>query len=218
MTASQPRSASHFASFAEVADAIIFAARRAHALEKPDLRQAEVKTDDFRLELLHDIARRFIERSAIRARYGLARINAEFFVIGAEPLFPCGLSPSIEIWRRMGEEVQIDRLGRALPDHTKRRANLFRRRQRAGKRTKSACIRNGDGQLGRAGACHRCQQDRMLDLEQFDDCAIWPHRDCLHDPERRSLAGTGRRCPGPGSKRQPCATISFPQSTLSRRA
>ena len=85
-----------------------------------------MEAHDLRLEFLDDGAGRFVEGRAVDGGHGFGRIDAELPVVAGEPRLPARVARRIGHGRRMREEVQVERLGRALADHRQILADLLR--------------------------------------------------------------------------------------------
>src|SRR5690606_28857899 len=134
-----------------------------------------MEADDFGPMLLDDGAGSLVERVAAGTGGDRSRIDAVLGVIRLEPLLPAGLAVRIRRRRLVGEEIQVERPGGALPYDADLVTDLIGTQHGAGERAKPARLAYGDCQLRSAGAGHGRQDYRQLDAEEVENSPVRPH-------------------------------------------
>src|SRR4029079_734346 len=90
-------------------------APRLHPLHQIRGRQTEMKTHDRRLELLEHIGELCAERGASGPGRDVCGIYPVLPVIRCQCSTPRGFASAIHHWRRMTEEIDVERLARLCP-------------------------------------------------------------------------------------------------------
>ena len=80
---------------AVVAEAITLAPVALTRSSRAAFRQAEMKADDLRLELLDDLAVDIVEGLAIDRRHGFCGIDDELLVVSGQPSLPFGVAGGV---------------------------------------------------------------------------------------------------------------------------
>jgi hypothetical protein len=159
-------------------------------LEKRSIGQAEMEAHDLGLELFDHLAERGVERRAAARRHRCRRIDAQFLVIGLEPVAPARFPRIVGHRRRVTEEIQVDRLVGHGADFRELLAQRLRGEHRARQRAEAARRAYRRHQLMIHGARHRREHDRVLDADELRQTCIGPHGPLLRGALPIQLGGT----------------------------
>src|SRR5207244_2525921 len=96
-------------------------------------------------------------------------------VIGFEPLAPPYLARVVELWRRVAEEVDVDRRLGGGAELSQLLAQLIGVEHRAWNGAEPAPTRYLRREHKIHRARHRAEEDRMFDLEEIKNSAVGPH-------------------------------------------
>src|SRR5690349_21069296 len=141
------------------------------------LGKSEVKADNFRTDVGHNIAHLVIKGRAVRGGDRLVLIESQFYVVGAQPLLPEGVAIGFNLRRRVTKEIYCDRARRLLPDFREVFASLFDAQQCTGKRSKTSGFGNGDDHLRGHCPSHWRLNDRYFNSKEFENAVVRPHFD-----------------------------------------
>jgi hypothetical protein len=85
-----------------------------------------MKIDNLGLDLFHHPAKGVVERQDLRLPCRERGIEAQFVVIGGEPITPAGLANTVDPGWAVAEKVDVDRLAGQCPQLVDRMHNAFR--------------------------------------------------------------------------------------------
>src|SRR6266851_9842883 len=139
--------------------------RRLDAVEQILSGQAEMKADNFGLELLDEGARFGVERLAGgRGKWSLG-IQSKLEIVRFEQRAPCKLALRLSNRWRVTEEVEIDWARCTAACRFECLSDLTATQLCARHRTQTAGLSDGCRQRSIAGASHRREDNRQLDSE-----------------------------------------------------
>ena len=164
--------------------------------EEPGLGKPEVEADHLGAELLDQGAEGVVEGGALAGRRRHLRVEAELAVVGREPLLPGRRARGVGRGRTVAEEVDVDRLRRALADDAELAAEALGVEERRGQRTEAAGLGDGDRHVGEDRPGHRRLQDRQLDAEEIQDPPVGPGGHHITAP---TCQGTNSLSPRPSA-------------------
>ena len=143
---------------------------RSHARKQFGRRQAEMKADNGRFEVLEQVGGLGAERRAQDPCGYVRDVKLKLPIIrgqhGAPPGFAFGIGPR----RRVAEEVDVVRPCCVRGDVLQFLPHGVGTEHRAGKRAEAARVRNGNGQAAVLDTGHGCLNDREVDAQECLQC------------------------------------------------
>jgi hypothetical protein len=149
---------------------------RFDASQQGRLRQPEMETHDLGLDLFHHCTKGVVERENLRLTCRERGIEAEFVVIGGEPIAPIGFASTIGPRRAVAEKVRVDRPAGQPPQLVDRLYDDFGPLPDATEGAQAAAGADRGREFDRSDTCHRRQHQRVFDAEKVDKATVRPHR------------------------------------------